>query len=149
MYLYSFFNLGTRWGGGRSTSHPGCFTPGKEICYILHRRLSGPQGQSGQVQKILPLLEFNPWTIQPTASHYRRKYWISIPNKMLKWRQTCAYDDLCCFHVALLTDKQTISYHFDYIRRPSGSKTCLVKISVTALIIPAVLNLQVLKPHQM
>jgi hypothetical protein len=29
---------------------------------------------------------------------------------MLKWRQTCVYDDLCCFHVALLTDKQTLSH---------------------------------------
>ena len=29
---------------------------------------------------------------------------------MLKWRQTSLYDDLRCFHVAMLTDKQTLSH---------------------------------------
>jgi len=29
LYLYSFFNLGARWGGW-STPRPGRFTPGKE-----------------------------------------------------------------------------------------------------------------------
>jgi len=82
----------------------------RHVRYILHRRLGGPQGQSEQVQKILPLPEFTPWTIQPTASHYRHKYWVNIPNKMLKWRQTLAYDDLRCFRVVLLTDTQTLSH---------------------------------------
>ena len=38
--------------------------------YPLHRRLRGPQGQSGQVLKILPPPGFDPRTIQPVASHY-------------------------------------------------------------------------------
>jgi hypothetical protein len=33
-------------GGGWSTPHPGCFTPGKENRYPLYRRLGGPQGRS-------------------------------------------------------------------------------------------------------
>ena len=49
---YSFFNLGTRWGGW--TSRPGRFTPRKETRYPLYRGLGGPQGRSGRVRKILP-----------------------------------------------------------------------------------------------
>ena len=50
--FYSFFNLDARWGGW-STPRPGRSTPGK-IRYPLHRRLSGPQGRSGEVLKISP-----------------------------------------------------------------------------------------------
>jgi hypothetical protein len=38
--------------------------------YPLSRRLDGPQGRSGRVQKILPPLEFDPQTVQPIASRY-------------------------------------------------------------------------------
>jgi len=44
--------------------------PGKEIWYPLYRRQYRPQVQSGQVQKILPPLGFDPWTVQPAAGHY-------------------------------------------------------------------------------
>jgi hypothetical protein len=37
-------------------------------CCPSYRRLGGPQGQSGWMQKILPLLGFNPQTVQPIAS---------------------------------------------------------------------------------
>jgi hypothetical protein len=43
--------------------------PGK-TWYPLYRRLGGPQGQSGWVQKILLLPGFDPQTIQPVASRY-------------------------------------------------------------------------------
>jgi hypothetical protein len=43
--------------------------PGKTR-YPLYRGLGGPQGQSGQVQKISSPPEFDPRTIQPVASHY-------------------------------------------------------------------------------
>jgi hypothetical protein len=36
----------------------------------LYRRLGGPQGRSGQVQKISPPLGFDPRTVQPLASRY-------------------------------------------------------------------------------
>jgi hypothetical protein len=36
----------------------------------LYRRLGRPQGWSGQVQKILPPLGFDPRTIQPIGIHY-------------------------------------------------------------------------------
>jgi len=45
LHLYSFFNLGARWGGW---PRPGRFTPGKETRYPLHRRLGGPQVRSGR-----------------------------------------------------------------------------------------------------
>jgi hypothetical protein len=57
VYIYSFFNLGTRWGEW-STQHPGRFTPGKAR-YPLYRRLSGPQGRSGQVWKISSVQGFD------------------------------------------------------------------------------------------
>jgi hypothetical protein len=39
--LYSFFDLGARWGGW-STPRPDRFTPGKETRYPLYRRLLNP-----------------------------------------------------------------------------------------------------------
>jgi len=59
-----FLVHGTRRGEG-SASRPGCsLPPGKTRC-PLYTRLGGPQGQSGQVQKISPPLGFNPRSIQP------------------------------------------------------------------------------------
>ena len=57
-------------GGQWSTPHPSCFTFRKEIPYPFWRSLGGAQGQSWQVQKILPPLGFNSQTVQPIASHY-------------------------------------------------------------------------------
>ena len=57
-------------GGCQSLPHPGHFFPGKETLYPLYRRLGGPQGQSGWVQKISPPLVFDPLTVQPVASRY-------------------------------------------------------------------------------
>jgi len=41
-----------------------------ETQYPLHTGLGGPQSQSGQVCKISPLQEFDPWTVQPIARCY-------------------------------------------------------------------------------
>ena len=38
--------------------------------YPFYRRLGGPQGQSGRVQKISPPPGFDPRTVQPIASRY-------------------------------------------------------------------------------
>jgi hypothetical protein len=55
-------------GGERSASRLGSsLTPGKTR-YPLYRRLGGPQGRSGQVQKISPPLGFDPRTVQRVAS---------------------------------------------------------------------------------
>jgi hypothetical protein len=67
--LYSFFNLGARWGGW-SASRSGRFTPGNKTRYPLYRRLAGPRGQSGKVRKISPQPRFDPRTVQPVASRY-------------------------------------------------------------------------------
>jgi hypothetical protein len=60
---------GTRWGGW-SIPCPGRCSRRKETRYPLYRRLGGPQGQSGQVQKILPPPGFDPQTSQRVVSHY-------------------------------------------------------------------------------
>jgi len=47
---------------------PDRFTPGEEP---VPRRLSGPQGRSGRMQKISPSPPaFDPRTVQPIASRY-------------------------------------------------------------------------------
>jgi hypothetical protein len=69
-YRSSLFLTLVLFGGGWLMPFPGCFTPGKWTQYPFYRRLAGPQDQSERVQKILPLLGFNPWAVQPAASHY-------------------------------------------------------------------------------
>jgi hypothetical protein len=49
--------------------HPGHFVPQKTQ-YPLYRRLGGPWGWSGGVEKFLPSPGFDPWTYQSMASHY-------------------------------------------------------------------------------
>jgi len=48
---------------------PADLPPGK-TWYPLCRKLGGPQGQSGQVQKIWSSPGFDSWTIQLVASRY-------------------------------------------------------------------------------
>ena len=57
-------------GGGWLALRPSRFTTGKESQYPLHRRLGGPQDQSGRVRKISPPSGFDPRTVQPVASLY-------------------------------------------------------------------------------
>ena len=67
--LYSFFNLGARWGWvGNATPRP--LYPGKETRYPLNRSLGGPQGRSGRVRKISPPPGFDPRTVQLVESRY-------------------------------------------------------------------------------
>ena len=56
--------------GEGSASCPGHSLPPGKMRYHLYMRLGGPQGQSEQVWKILPPPGFDPWTVQPIASHY-------------------------------------------------------------------------------
>ena len=56
--------------GGWSTRRLGRFAPEKDTRYPLYRRLGGPQGRSGRVQKISPPTGFDPRTVQPVASRY-------------------------------------------------------------------------------
>ena len=62
MQLYSFFNLGTWWGGW-STPRPGRFTPRKQTLFPLDRKLGGPQSRSGRVRKISSPPGFDPRTV--------------------------------------------------------------------------------------
>jgi len=56
-------------GVGGQCHAPAAIPPGKTQ-YQLYRRLGGPQVWSGEVRKISPPSGFDPWTIQPVASHY-------------------------------------------------------------------------------
>ena len=67
--LYSFFELRARWGWVVNAT-PRPLYPGKDTRYPLYRRLGGPQGRYGPVQKISPLPGFDPRTIQPVADRY-------------------------------------------------------------------------------
>jgi hypothetical protein len=70
-----------------SASRPGRSLPPGKTRYPLYRRLGGPQGQSGQVQKISPPPGFDPRTVQPVASRYTD--WATRPTEHLyrcfKW----------------------------------------------------------------
>ena len=54
-------------GGQR---HDAAALPPGTTHYSLHRRLGGPQGRSGLVQKILPPPEFEPRIVHAVASRY-------------------------------------------------------------------------------
>jgi hypothetical protein len=64
-----FLDHSTRRGWVFSVTSLPLFTPGKTR-YPLYRRLGGPQGRSGQVQKTSPPSEFDIRTVQPVASRY-------------------------------------------------------------------------------
>ena len=55
------------WVGGECHT-PAALSPGK-TWYPSYRRLGGPQGWSGWVQKFSPPPGFDPWTVQPVVSH--------------------------------------------------------------------------------
>ena len=56
--------------GEGSASRLGHSLPPGKTRYPLYRRLGGPQGRSGQVQKISPPPGFDPRTVQPVYSRY-------------------------------------------------------------------------------
>ena len=56
--------------GEESASRPGRSLPPENTQYPLYRRLSGPQGRSGQVRKISFPPGFDLRTVQPVASRY-------------------------------------------------------------------------------
>ena len=57
-------------GGEGSASRPGRSLPPGKTRYPLYRRLTGPQGRSGQMGKISSLPGFDSRTVQPVASRY-------------------------------------------------------------------------------
>jgi hypothetical protein len=68
--LYPFMTTALEEGEG-SAIRPGHSLPPGKTQYPLYRRLGGAQGQSGQVQKILPPPPgFDPQTVKPEASRY-------------------------------------------------------------------------------
>jgi hypothetical protein len=66
----SILSLTSALDGGWSPPLPSRFNSEKETPYPLHRRLGGPGGWSGRVQRISPPRAFEPRTVQPVASCY-------------------------------------------------------------------------------
>ena len=54
-------------GGQR---HASAALPPGTTQYPLYRRMGGPQSRSGHARKISSPPGFDPWTVQPIASHY-------------------------------------------------------------------------------
>ena len=103
------------WG---SASHPGRSLPPGKTRYPLYKRLGGPQGRSGKVQKISPPPEFDPRTVYPVAS--RSTDWASRPTKIgknitkyLPNSQICWYADMIGYKVIRGSD-------------PDATVSCLV-----------------------
>ena len=67
-YSSTLFLTSALEGGEGSASRPGRTLPPGKTRYPLYRRLGGPQGRSGQVQKISPPPRFDPRTVQPVGS---------------------------------------------------------------------------------
>jgi hypothetical protein len=63
------FKISARWGMG-GQCHTLATLHLEETHYLLCRRLGGPQGQSVWVQKVSPLLGFDPWIFEPVTSCY-------------------------------------------------------------------------------
>jgi hypothetical protein len=59
-------------GGQRHALGP--LPPGKETRYPLYRRLGGPQGRFGRMQKIMPPPGFDPRNVQSVEPLYRLSY---------------------------------------------------------------------------
>jgi len=57
-------------GGEGSGSRPGRYLPPGKTLYPLYRKLGGPQGRSGQVQKISPPPGIDSRTVQLVAGRY-------------------------------------------------------------------------------
>jgi hypothetical protein len=66
--IYSFFNLGTRWGGS-STSRPGRFTSGNDPVPIVYESAWAPRPVWKVRKSSLPP-GFDPRTVQPLAILY-------------------------------------------------------------------------------
>ena len=81
--FYSFFNLGSRWGGW-SNPRPSRFIYGKETRNRLYRKLGGFQGLSGGVPKISSRTGFDPRTVQPVTSRYNDALRAHIFTRLLK-----------------------------------------------------------------
>jgi hypothetical protein len=68
-WLYSYFNLGSRWGGW-SNPRPSRFILGKEGLQPWYRKLSGLKGRSKEVPKISTPTGVDSRTVQPVAIRY-------------------------------------------------------------------------------
>jgi len=85
---FSFTSALERAGGQRHG--PAALPPGKSR-YPLYRRLGGPQGRSGQVQKISPPPGFVCQTIHPIASRYTDCAITGHKVLIFKYHMECRY----------------------------------------------------------
>ena len=79
MYSSTLFLTSVLERGESLASRPGRSLPPGKNRYSLYRRLSGPQGRSGQVRKISLPPGFDPRTVQPIGSRYTN--WATRPTR--------------------------------------------------------------------
>jgi hypothetical protein len=84
--IYSFFNLGARWGRVTNATLRSLYSRGKTR-YPLYRRAGGLQSRSGRVQKTSPPPGFDPRTVNRVASRYTdwaipapKHLWLTMKN---------------------------------------------------------------------
>ena len=114
--------------GEGSASRPGRSLPPGKTRYPLYRRLSGPQGRSGQVRKISPPPGLDPRTVQPVASSYTD--WATQPtcvNNAVSYY--CPWEILSfCFMKCVLESVTAMIqslqlFDFDFLFRLPNSKS--------------------------
>ena len=106
-YRSTLSSTSVLYWGGWSTPCPGHFTSWKETQYPPYRRLGGPWGQSGQLQKISPPPGFDSWTIQPIASCHTNYITSACAFTALGTKNECAD----CGHCGPAAAFRTSHYH--------------------------------------
>ena len=89
-------------GVGGQRHAPAALPPGMTR-YPLYRRLGGPQGRSGRMQKISPPPGFDPRALLPVASRYTD---YAIPAHKFMWK------------------KVILEWDVTYLIKPCGSFLC-------------------------
>jgi len=100
-----FLDQSTRRERGVSITPRPSITPGKtRYPLYVYRRLSRPQGPSGQVRKLSPPPEFNPRTVQPVARCYT-----DCATRPTSQRR-CMLNNTCVMHSKLPPDDEYLIY---------------------------------------
>jgi hypothetical protein len=97
---------GAEWSAAR----PGRTLPPGKSRYPLYRRLGGPQGWSGQVQKISPPPGFDARTVQPVAqSLYRLSYRAHMSLSYIHESCTCSTNFVKTYAPSFMKSAKSLS----------------------------------------
>jgi len=122
---------------------PAALPPGKTL-YPLYRRLGGPQGRSGWVQKISPPPGFDPWSVHPVASRYtdcaipahflgKIRYIIRASQMVANDNGRVSYVTQGDTAVSNISNKKSRCWTF-----PAGAECCIITSSSPFCISPSI-----------